>query len=103
MVASTIITAPSTINPKSIAPKLMRLPDTPKKFISVMAKSIARGITEATTKPARRFPNNNTKTKMTISAPSARFFETVFIALSTNLVRSKNGSISNPSGSVLEI
>ncbi|MNE25381.1 hypothetical protein D3C80_1187100 [compost metagenome] len=86
-----------------MAPKLIRFPETPKKFINVIAKSIASGITDATTNPARRFPNNNTNTKITIKAPSARFFETVFIALSTNLVRSKNGSISKPSGKVLEI
>ena len=32
-VASTIITAPSTIKPKSIAPKLIRFAATPKTFI----------------------------------------------------------------------
>ena len=97
-IASTIITAPSTISPKSIAPKLMRLPLTPNKFIKIMAKSIAKGITEATISPALKFPNSNTNTNTTISPPSIKFFSTVPIALFTNSVRSINGSITTPSG-----
>ena len=72
IIASTIITAPSTINPKSIAPKLIKLPLTPKSFIIEMANNKANGITEATTKPALQLPNNNTKMKITIKAPSIR-------------------------------
>ena len=100
---STMMTAPSTIKPKSIAPRLMRLPDTPKRFIIEMAKSMDKGITEATTKPALRFPRKRIRIKITLNAPSIRLVETVLIALSTNFLRSRNGSISTPSGRVFLI
>ncbi len=61
---------------------------------------MASGITEATIKPARKLPKNKTNTKITINAPSKRFFSTVPMALFTILVRSKNGSMVTPSGSV---
>ena len=98
--ASTIITAPSTIKPKSNAPRLIKFPLTPKRFIMIIAKSIAKGITEATKIPARKFPRKRTNTKMTINAPSKRFFSTVPIALLTIFVRSRNGSMITPSGKV---
>ena len=98
-----MMTAPSTINPKSNAPKLIKFPETPKIFIIMMAKSMESGITEATKNPARRFPRNNTNTKTTINAPSKRFFSTVPMALFTILVRSKNASIFTPSGKVFWI
>ena len=88
-VASTIITAPSTIKPKSIAPKLIKLALTPKTFIIPKANSIDNGIAEATIKPALKFPKNSTNTKMTINAPSIKFFSTVLIALPTKSVLSK--------------
>ncbi|MCY1367658.1 hypothetical protein D9M69_546020 [compost metagenome] len=99
MMASTIITAPSTMIPKSIAPKLIRLPLTPKSRIMAIANSKASGITEATTSPARQFPSSKTNIKMTISAPSIKLVCTVWMALLTNFVRSINGSIETPSGS----
>ncbi len=68
-----------------------------------MANSMANGITDATTKPARQLPNKSTNTKITINAPSAKFFVTVLMALFTNLVLSKKGSITTPSGSVFSI
>jgi hypothetical protein len=71
---STIITAPSTIKPKSIAPKLMRLALTPNTFIIPNANNMDKGIAEATIKPARKFPRNKTKTKITINAPSNQDF-----------------------------
>jgi hypothetical protein len=48
---STTITAPSTIRPKSIAPRLMRLPEAPVAFITITANSIASGMVVATTMP----------------------------------------------------
>ena len=99
IIASTIITAPSTISPKSIAPKLIKLPLTPKSFIIEMANNNANGITEATTKPALQLPRSKTKMKTTINAPSIRLVCTVLIALSTKTVLSINASISTPSGS----
>ena len=101
--ASTIITAPSTIRPKSIAPKLIRFPDTPNSRIIPSANNIASGITEATTKPPLKLPKKRIRINMTIKAPSARFLTTVEIALSTNFFLSKNGSIVTPSGNVVLI
>ena len=103
MVASTIITAPSTIIPKSIAPKLIKFPLTPNAFIKITAKSMDKGITEATISPALKFPRNKIKTKITIKAPSSKFFVTVPIALSTNLPLSIKASATTPSGNVLLI
>ena len=103
IVASTIITAPSTIIPKSIAPKLIKFPLTPKWFIKITAKSIESGITDATINPARRLPRNSINTNITINAPSKRFLVTVPIALSTNLPLSMNASATTPSGKVLLI
>ena len=88
-IASTIITAPSTINPKSIAPKLIRLADIPNKFIIETANSIARGMTEATINPALQLPSRRTNIKMTIKPPSIRFFLTVPIAVFTSLSLTK--------------
>ncbi|MNV58357.1 hypothetical protein D3C71_1507250 [compost metagenome] len=95
-----MITAPSTIKPKSSAPKLIRLPLTPNVFIMLMAKSRDSGMTEATIKPALRLPRNSTRTSMTMRAPSKRLCSTVPMALFTIFVRSRKGSIRTPLGSV---
>ena len=103
MTASTMITAPSTINPKSKAPRLIKLPLTPNAFIIHIANNIANGITEATNNPALKLPKKSTKTNTTIRAPSSKFFSTVPIALLTIFVRSRKASISTPSGNVFWI
>ena len=64
----------------------------------ITANNIAKGMTEATTNPARKLPNANTKTITTISAPSDKFFSTVPMALFTIFVRSKKASILTPLG-----
>ncbi|OJX30964.1 MAG: hypothetical protein BGO86_00790 [Chryseobacterium sp. 36-9] len=61
---------------------------------------MAKGITDATSNPARKFPRKRTNTKTTIKAPSVRFFSTVPMALFTIFVRSRKGSITTPFGSV---
>ena len=58
-----------------------------------MAKSMERGITEATMNPARIFPSNKTKMKTTINAPSIRFLETVPIARPTRSERSQDTAL----------
>ena len=87
---STIITAPSIIIPKSIAPKLIKLASIPKIFIKEIANNKHKGITEATTKPERQFPNNKTTTKITIKQPKIRFSATVKVVFPTSSLRSKN-------------
>ena len=83
-----------------MAPNDIRLPPTPKIFINIMAKSIDKGMTEETIKPALRLPRKNTRTKITMSAPSNKLVSTVLMALFTILVLSKNGSITTPSGNI---
>ena len=86
-----MMTAPSIIIPKSIAPKLMRFASTLKSLIRLSAKSSENGITEATTKPDRQFPSNTTTTKITMRQPRMRFSATVNEVLPTRSLRSKNG------------
>ena len=85
---STIITAPSTIKPKSRAPRLMRLPDTREPTMPVIVQSIAIGMTAAVTRAARTLPSNANSTAMTSNAPSVRLRVTVAIVASTSEVRS---------------
>ena len=68
-----------------------------------IANNIANGMTEATINPALKFPNNKTRIRITINAPSIKFFETVEIALLTNFVLSKYALTSTPAGSVFSI
>ena len=96
---STTITAPSTISPKSSAPKLIRFADTPARTMPVMVISMARGITAAVMSAALRLPSSRNSTTITSSAPSSRFLRTVAIAFSTRLVRSYTVSSRTPSGS----
>ncbi len=84
---STMITAPSTIRPKSSAPRLIRLPDTLFSTIPVIVISIATGMTAAVMSAARIFPSRRNRTRITSDAPSARFFSTVAIVASTRVVR----------------
>ena len=93
-----MITAPSTIKPKSSAPRLIRLPETRDPTMPVMVISIATGITAAVTSAAFQLPSNSNKIAITSNAPSARFFCTVAMVLSTRLVRSYSGVSTTPSG-----
>ena len=86
---STIITAPSIIIPKSIAPKLIKLASIPKIFMNEIANNKQSGITDATTNPERQLPNNSTTTKITIKQPRIKFSATVKVVLPTNSLRSK--------------
>ena len=68
-----------------------------------MANSKHNGITEATTKPERQFPNNKTTTKITIKQPKIRFSATVNVVFPTNSLLSKNPLIKTPFGNVFSI
>ena len=95
---SMMMTAPSTIRPKSSAPRLIRLPDTPPRTMPVSVNSIASGITAAVVSAARTLPSSRNSTAMTSSAPSTRFFATVRIVRSTSVVRSYTGTARTPAG-----
>ncbi len=85
---SIITTEPSTIRPKSMAPRLIRFPDSPARRIPVNATSIESGIAELTMRPARRFPSRRSSTTTTSRPPSTRFVATVRIVRRTSSVRS---------------
>ena len=97
--ASTIITAPSTTIPKSKAPRDIRLAETPNRFIREIANKRDNGITEATIRPALKFPRSRTRIKMTIKPPSNKLVNTVEVVLPISSDRSIKGINSIPSGS----
>ncbi|SVJ79532.1 Uncharacterised protein [Klebsiella pneumoniae] len=88
MAFSTITTAPSTMMPKSSAPRLIRLALTLLPTIPVKVNSIDSGMMVAVINAARMLPRNRKSTAITSAAPSTRFFFTVATALSTRVVRS---------------
>ena len=71
---STITTAPSTIKPKSSAPRLIRFPLTPFSTIPVTVKSIDSGMTSAAISAARKFFRNTNRTTITSIAPIDEIF-----------------------------
>ena len=77
----------STIRPKSSAPRLIKLPETPRRFIPVAVISIVIGMTAAVINAARILPSSRNSTTMTRSAPSTRFFSTVAIVALTSFER----------------
>ena len=97
---STITTAPSTMIPKSSAPRLIRFALTFALTIPVKVISIDSGITSAVISAARMLPRNRNSTAITSTAPSSRFFFTVATAFSTSTVRSYTGIAFTPAGSV---
>ena len=58
------------------------------------------GITEATTNPERKLPNNKITTKITIMIPKIKFSAIVKVVLPINSLRSKKPLIKTPSGNV---
>ena len=83
-----MMTAPSTISPKSMAPRLIKLPDSPSALMTVTANNKASGMVVATTMPARKSPSKSSKMAITNSAPSSRFLTTVRTVRSTSTERS---------------
>ena len=94
-----MITAPSTISPKSSAPRLIRLADTPSRSMPKPVSSIVTGITAAAISAARKLPSSRNSTTMTRSAPSLRLRATVRIVELTSAVRSSTGWTTTSGGS----
>ena len=88
MMFSITITAPSTMMPKSMAPRLSRLAGTPMIFKPRKVASSDKGITTTTARLARRLERNRYSTSDTSSAPSTRFLNTVERVLPISQVRS---------------
>ena len=59
---SIMITLESTIRPKSIAPRLIRLAEIPVASMTLAANSIDSGIARATIRPPRRLPSSTSRT-----------------------------------------
>ena len=85
---STTTTAPSTMMPKSIAPRLIRFADTSNAFIAVIMQSADSGIAAATIRPARRLPTSSSSMTTTSTAPLLMFSTTVSIVRPISSVRS---------------
>ena len=89
------------MSPKSIAPKLIRLPETWPCTMPVMAMSSDNGIASATMSAARQLPSMMSSTTTTRIAPSNKLVSTVRIVRSTSTVRSYTGMICTPAGSLV--
>ncbi|GJD73584.1 hypothetical protein CFIICLFH_1813 [Methylobacterium goesingense] len=100
---SVMMTAPSTMRPKSRAPRLMRLALMRPWTMPVMVISIATGMTRAVTMAARMLPSSRNRMTMTRAAPSARFLATVRMVASTRTVRLRTVWTSTPGGRVRRI
>jgi hypothetical protein len=83
-----MMTAPSTMRPKSMAPRLIRLPLVRVCTMPIAVSSIDSGIASAVMIAARKFPSMTNRTTTTSSAPSARLRSTVRIVASTSIRRS---------------
>ena len=88
MMFSITITAPSTMMPKSIAPRLSKLAGTPMILRPRKVDSKASGMITTTARLARTLDRNKYNTSATSSAPSTRFLNTVVRVLLINQVRS---------------
>ncbi len=100
---STMITELSTIRPKSIAPRLIRLAVTAVADIKLAANSMESGIASVTKRPARKLPSVKSSTAITNSPPSQRFVSTVVRVRPMSEARSYRISTLTPSGSVVRI
>ena len=75
---------------KWIAPKLIKLASIPNIYIIDNVKSKANGITEATTIPDLKLPNNRITTKTTIIIPKIKFADKKTEGSKSNKFRNKN-------------
>ncbi len=85
---STMMTAPSMMMPKSMAPRLIRLALTLFATMPVMVNSMDSGITHAVAIAALKLPRIKNRTTITRRAPSMRFLWTVATVASTRRARS---------------
>ncbi|MNV23120.1 hypothetical protein D3C71_1141220 [compost metagenome] len=97
---SSITMAPSTIIPKSIAPKESKLAGIWVKCIRIKAINKDNGIVMATKSAPRQLPRKIIRTKITKIIPSRRVLETVCRVLSTKLVLSSTTCIFTSSGRI---
>ena len=87
MMFSTITTAPSTMIPKSMAPRLSRFALIRPCTMPEVARSIESGITSATMSAPARLPSSSSRSAITSAAPVTRFVRTVSSVAFTSLPR----------------
>ena len=85
---STITMVASTMMPKSMAPMLSRLSETPDRRMQTKANSSESGMTSAVSSAARRLSRNTSSTVTTTTNPSSSTRVTVWSVLATRVVRS---------------
>ena len=88
MMFSITITAPSTMMPKSMAPKDNKLAGTPMILSPKNVANKDSGMMTTTAKLARRLDKNTYSTKATSKAPSIKLKNTVLSVLPMSQVRS---------------
>ena len=84
---SIITTAPSTMIPKSIAPRDIKLPESSVACMGIRANSIESGMAAETISPPRRLPSRSSSTSTTKTPPSIKFVATVRMVRLTSRVR----------------
>ena len=87
-IASTMITVPSTINPKSIAPTDSRLADSPRITRMITAKKSANGIVAPTISALRKSPRNIHCSSTISKMPTTILCNTVWVVMSIRSLRS---------------
>ena len=87
-IASTMISAASTMIPKSMAPSEMRFADSPTATIIKNVNRRAKGTVKATIRAARIFPRKTNRIRNTRIMPPARISRTVLIVTWIRSVRS---------------
>jgi hypothetical protein len=85
---STMITVPSTISPKSMAPTLSRFADSPRSTMMPTAKNSANGMVAPTITALRRLPRNTHCSTKIRAMPNAMLCSTVWVVMSIRSLRS---------------
>ena len=85
---STMMTVPSTMMPRSMAPTDSRLADSPRITVIITASSSATGIVAATISAQRRSPRNTHWMRKISAMPNTRLCRTVRTVIATRSPRS---------------
>src|SRR6266478_2122072 len=97
---SAMMIAPSTISPKSSAPRLIRLALSLPASMPIEVTSMVIGMTVAVMRAARKLPSIKNRTRTTSRAPRERLVATVCTVASTSSVRLSTDRARMPGGSV---
>ncbi|GJD80865.1 hypothetical protein NBEOAGPD_4108 [Methylobacterium gregans] len=87
-IASTMITVPSTMSPKSSAPTESRFADSPRATRMMTAKNSAKGIVATTISALRRLPRNSHCTTRISAMPNTILCSTVWVVTAIRSARS---------------